>query len=124
MKRKLKTIQKHDNLNEVWVTGERGPGNAYHDYLIIPAGQQEENPQIMARIEFQKGPRDEEGSRPGVLDSDLLEIVRDRLRAFQSGPYACEYNEQAILHVEKALKFLNYRAKDRKNRGVLGKNKK
>lgn len=30
----------------------------------------------------------EYGSIPGVIDSDLLEIVRDRLRSFQEGGFS------------------------------------
>lgn len=129
MQKKLKTIQKHDSLNEVWVTGEPGPGGAYHDYIVVADKEikydfAEPAKEIILRIEFQKGPRKEKESRRGVIDSDLLEIVRDRLKAFQSGPMASEYNAQALLHIEKALKLMSHRAEDRKQRNVLGTMKK
>lgn len=56
----------------------------------------------------------------GVLDGDLLEIVRDRLRAFQSGPYSCRENACALTHIEEALMWLSCRAEDRAARNVLG----
>lgn len=113
----LSTIQKRENLNEVYRTGEPGPGGAYHDYDIVdPRG-----PEVaLACIEFQKGPRKDPNARHGVLDSDLLEIVRDRLKAFQDGPYACRENACALTHIEEALMWMNRRVEDRIERQVLG----
>jgi hypothetical protein len=56
----------------------------------------------------------------GVLDVDLLEIVRDRLKAFQTGDYATRENACAITHIEEALMWMNKRVEDRAERGVLG----
>lgn len=56
----------------------------------------------------------------GVLDTDLIEIVRDRLTAFQAGPYACRENACALTHIEEALLWMNKRVEDRITRGVLG----
>ena len=115
---KLSTIQKRNNLNSVYRDGEVGPGGAYHEYCVaIPTGNGYETAQ---RIVFQKGPRNDPASQHGVLDGDLLEIVRDRLRAFQSGPYACRENACALTHIEEALMWMNKRAEDRAERGVLG----
>lgn len=113
---KLLTIQKREKLNEVNRIGEKGPGGAYHDYVIVSAESQE----ILATIMFQKGARKDQESRHGVLDSDLLEIVRDRLTSFQEGGYACNENAHALLHVECALMWLNRRVEDRIERNVLG----
>ena len=71
---------------------------------------------------MQCGSRKEENSIHGVIDSDLLEIVRDRLKSFQAGPFASEYNAKALEHVEEALMWLNRRVEDRIERNVLGKN--
>lgn len=125
MQRKLDTIQKKAKLNEIWTLGEPGPGGAYHDYMIVTGKNQrydfEEWPrQILLTVSFQEGPRNAQNSNTGVLDSDLLEIVRDRLKAFQASDMATEYNAQALLHVEKALKLMNMRVEDRLKRGVLG----
>ena len=113
---KLITIQKREKLNEVCAIGMKGPGGAYHDYAVVSASTQE----ILAAVEFQKGPRNAPESRHGVIDSDLLEMVRDRLKAFQKGGYACVENQHALDHIEEALLWLNKRTEDRIERNVLG----
>lgn len=115
---KLETIQKRAKLNEVFKVGERGPGGAYHDYEIYPVNGPHEVP--LACIEFQKGPRNDQEARHGVLDCDLLEIVRDRLTAFQKGPYSTQENDNALLHIQHALYWMNRRVENRIERGVLG----
>lgn len=119
-KRKLETIQTKENLNSVYAVGEKGPGGAYHNYSIVSADTE----RIYLDMAFQKGPRHEEDSQHGIIDSDLLEIVRDRLTAFQEGPYASGYNAIALSHIELALSCLNKRVEDRIARNVLGVNKK
>ena len=113
---KLKTIQKRENLNAVYRDGEVGPGGAHHFYVITSADHQV----ILENILFQKGPRKDPESTLGILDSDLLEIVRDRLKSFQAGPMACEENARALQHIEEALYQMNLRVENRINRGVLG----
>ena len=126
----LNTIQKRKKLNTVMRVGEAGPGGAYHHYAIFAdenntgAIKEENVDTALIDIEFQNGPRKEEGSIHGVIDSDLLEIVRDRLKCFQEGDFASEYNAQALLHVEEALMWLNRRVEDRIERNVLGTNNK
>lgn len=116
--RQLSTIQKRNNLNEVFAVGDPGPGGAHHEYVICPAGDPEHEP--LATITFQKGARKDPTAVSGVLDGDLLEIVRDRLRAFQAGPFATRENACALTHIEEALMWMNKRAEDRAERGVLG----
>ena len=79
MENKLSTIQKRNNLNEVYRNGDIGPGGAYHHYVVYH-GLDVDRDDTKTEIKFQKGPRNEEDSVGGVLDSDLLEIVRDRLQ--------------------------------------------
>lgn len=118
---KLNTIQKRENLNTVYRTGEPGPGGAYHDYDIYPADCSHiETGEPLVHIEFQKGPRNDPDARHGALDCDLLEIVRDRLKAFQEGPYACHENARALMYLEQALIQMNLRVEDRIARRVLG----
>lgn len=112
---KLSTIQKRENLNEVYRTGEVGPGGAHHDYLIAAAGGA-----VVMPVIFQKGARKDPESRPGVLECDLLEIVRDRLKAFQAGEFATRENACALTHIEEALLWMNKRVEDRIERNVLG----
>lgn len=121
MIRELNTIQQIQKLNRVFSEDNVGPGNAHHLYTICDS----DDPfKMCVRIQFQEGPRKERGSIHGVIDSDLLEIVRDRLKGFQSGEYATEYNAEALKHIEIALTYLNKRVVDRYERDVLGTNKK
>lgn len=123
--RKLITIQKDHNLNEVYAVDEPGAGNANHEYLVIlPTDKPDVGLAVPVEIAFQHGPRNEPNSIPGVLDTDLLEIVRDRLKGFQSGDFACRENACALTHIEEALMWMNKRVTDRAQRGVLGTNEK
>ena len=117
---KLMTIQTRNNLNEVYRDGDPGPGGAYHEYDVYAANDGPENGNPLIVIQFQKGPCKDPASQHGVLDGDLLEIVRDRLRMFQAGPFNCRENACALTHIEEALMWLNKRAEDRAARGVLG----
>jgi len=78
----------------------------------------------VAHIQFQHGARHKEGSTPGILDSVLLAIVLDRYEGFQSGPGACEENDQVISFLRSALAAMKQRADERNNRGVLGTDQK
>ena len=121
--RELITIQKREKLNRVYAVDERGTGNANHIYKI-KSEPRETNPEqvIEATIKFQNGGRNEWGSVIGVIDTDLLEIVRDRLKGFQSGKFSSRENACALTHIEEALMWLNRRVEDRIERNVLGKN--
>lgn len=113
----LSTIQKTNKLNRVFRNSEVGPGGAHHDYRICKADSPDD---VICEIHFQKGPRNVEGSRHGVIDEDLLEIVRDRMRSFQAGEFATPDNAKALEHIEIALMYLNKRKEDRAERNVLG----
>lgn len=116
---KLSTIQKRENLNNVVALGDKGPGGAYHEYAIssnVPGDGLDR----IAVIKFQKGPRKDPESRRGVIDTDLLEIVRDRLKSFQTGEFATRENAIALTHIEEALMWMNRRVEDRIERDVLG----
>ena len=59
--------------------------------------------EILNSVMFQDGLRGREVSLDGVYDADLLEIVRDRLKAMQKSNQACDYNARALTHIEEAL---------------------
>lgn len=122
--KELSTIQKREKLNRVFVADDTGTGNANHQYDIYPSDGFDENTEPLLCIQFQHGPRKEMDSTHGVLDTDLLEIVRDRLRGFQSGQFACRENACALTHIEEALMWMNRRVEDRIERNVLGTNQK
>lgn len=121
--RKLNTIQKRENLNNVYAVDKKGNGGANHEYAIhaVPV---ENDARLMGVVRFQNGARKEENSIHGVLDTDLLEIVRDRLIGFQSGQFATRENAIALTHIEEALMWMNRRVEDRIERQVLGTNNK
>lgn len=123
--RKLETIQKRNKLNTVLAADDEGPGGANHVYMVeCRAGDDPVKSDLnVSLICFQCGGRNEPDSVAGVIDSDLLEIVRDRLKGFQSGPFSSRENAIALTHVEEALLWLNKRVDDRAERGVLGLNK-
>lgn len=122
---KLITIQKRENLNDVFRADEIGPGGAYHEYhIVLNDSENKDIANDVVVIQMQKGPRKEKDSIHGVIDSDLLEIVRDRLKSFQSGPFSSRENACALTHIEEALMWLNRRVEDRIERNVLGKNEK
>ncbi|MCL2461024.1 MAG: ABC transporter ATPase [Defluviitaleaceae bacterium] len=117
---KLSTIQKRENLNAVYREGEPGPGGAYRTYFINSVENENSEEYGLGIITFQKGPRKDPESYPGVLDNDLLEIVRDRLKCFQQGDFATRENACALTHIEEALMWMNKRVEDRIERSVLG----
>jgi len=105
--------------------GDQGPGGAYHEYLvrsgITPGEEGSDRAELnIAIIAFQKGPRKDPTAKHGVLESDLLEIVRDRLKCFQAGEFATHENACALTHIEEALMWMNRRVEDRIEREVLG----
>lgn len=101
---------------------ERDPnaGGASHLYSIYRPGQP--LPHLCAKIQFQHGPRNVEGSTPGLLDAALLAVPIDRYEAFQQGPFACESNERVLGHLRAAMAEMKARADERAGRGVLGHN--
>ena len=127
--RRLNTIQKRENLNHVFAIDEKGNGGANHKYAICRTdltSNDDNYPDYytVAFIDFQNGARNDENSTMGVLDTDLLEIVRDRLVGFQSGEFATEYNAKALEYIELALMYMNRRVEDRIERNVFGTYKK
>lgn len=128
--RKLSTIQKREKLNEVFAVDEIGPGGANHLYMICKNGEAALNEgmdsvnvkpdAVVCTVQMQCGARKEDDSVHGTIDSDLLEIVRDRLKSFQAGPYASRENACALTHIEEALMWMNRRVEDRIERNVLG----
>lgn len=119
--RELNTIQKVEKLNRVFAVDEAGNGGANHEYMI--EGVISETPikkGFGEKIQFQNGARKDPDAIHGILDTDLLEIVRDRLKGFQSGEFATDDNAKALEHIEIALMYMNKRVMDRYERNVLG----
>lgn len=113
------TVQKREKLNSVFAIDKKGNGGANHKYLI-----QGFNGAFETEIQMQDGARNIEGSIHGIIDSDLIEIVKHRLEAFQNGPFSSRENAIVITKLEEALMWMNRRVEDRIERNVLGTNQK
>jgi len=109
--RKLDTIQKHNRIDNVFAQGQTGACGERSEYAVVrPCDGKGETGEIIAIIQFQHDPRDAAGSVAGILDEDALEMVRDRLTAFQDSASACDEIAMALQHVTIALLYLNMRA--------------
>ncbi len=128
------TSHKVNGLNEaidITVLDEPGVGGANHVYSVSAIDNKHFEPDGTLDIEktandrhgftvrFQNGPIKEAGVN-GVSNEALLAIVEDRLRGFQSGPYACFANEASLICVQIALGWLKNRTQERVERGVEG----
>lgn len=118
-----RTIDLHHDghgLNESIAVRANQPdqSGASHEYDLKIDGR------LIAYVQFQKGPRNVEGSIPGATEASLLAILIDRLRGFQSGPYSCRENAIQLTKLEEVLHWTKARADERAKRGVLGKNAK
>ena len=77
------------------------------------------------RIDWQAGPtRSDDSPIPpnGAFVEDAILAAKARLLFFQEGRFACKENAKAMYHLVKALMALKKRTKDRRKRGVLGRN--
>lgn len=89
--------------------------NANHRYSVLLNGVE------TIAINFQDGPVQADGNGVnGLTHEVLLAIVADRLRGFQEGPYACQENADALVHISHAIDRLHDRTKARMARGVEG----
>ncbi len=104
--------------------------NAKYDFWLMAYGQwqkaqgssikfHEAPAPIPGRVPAPPGEPSNAGEGPnGITHEALLEVVLDRLRAFQKGKCSCRENALAITHLETALLWLQQRARDRIRRGV------
>ena len=101
------------------VLDEPGQGNANHHYIVQKSDLDEVVDNWLGEVKFQNGPIKEAGVN-GVMNEDLIAIVIDRMRGFQSGDYACRDNALALTKLEEALMWLRNRTNEREARGVEG----
>lgn len=104
--------------NSVYAIDAAGDGGASHEYNIVV----DETRQY--RVSFQNGPISADNPPTGIHNEDLVSIVIDRLRGFQSGKFACRENAEAMTHFEEGLMWLQKRTRDRMARGVEGTHEK
>jgi len=113
----------------VEVLDEPGAGGACHLYRITgfdsstnpsdPWKALHGEPAKVSHVLFQNGPINVSGVN-GVTHEALLEILIDRLEAFQAGPYACIENSEALAGLRDAKDWLASRTRKRIERGVEG----
>lgn len=123
--RNLTTHHDGHGLNEsiqVESVDEIGPGGAHHAYVFHVAPYDGAPYRQCGEIQFQRGPRNDPSSTPGVTEGAVLATVIDRLEHFQAGPFPSEENAEALDHLRAALAAIKRRADNRAARGVLGKN--
>lgn len=56
----------------------------------------------------------------GAFVEDVIAAAKDRIECYQRSDFANEYNAEAIVHLEAALRILNARTAAREARGVEG----
>lgn len=124
----MRTLTDHklNGLNdalEITVIDEPGAGGANHLYEIEFGNNDGHDPtghsQRKHIIKFQNGPIQEAGVN-GISGEALMAVQIDRLRSFQTGPYACRENALALTALEESLMWLQKRTRDRLARGVEG----
>lgn len=106
---------------EIQARGDRGADDRHSalapEYVVYGEGGM-----IHAAIDFQDGPRGEPGSRGGITEATLVAVLIDRLLTHQGGRFACRQNALCITKLEEVLFWMKDRARERFERGVLGKN--
>lgn len=110
-----------NDIIDIIVTDEPGAGGANHVYECHWADPAD-NTGLSSRqvsLHFQNGPIAENGVN-GITQEVLLEIVADRLRSFQAGPFSSRENAVALTHIETAQLWLHKRTLDRMARCVEG----
>ena len=110
----------HGLADSIIVTSDKldpEAGNAAHCYTVT-----DKHGRTIATVQFQHGPRAEDGSLSGCTDGVLLAIIVDRMRSFNAGPFGTRENALVMTHCQEALHWLAHRANERAARGVLGKN--
>jgi hypothetical protein len=116
---------KLNGLNDaisILVQDDPGPGGAHHKYGLYLHEKPEWPYSKGLVIEFQNGPILEAGFN-GFTNEALLAVLIDRMRGFQSGPFACRENAMALTKMEESLMWLQYRTRARLARGVEGTHK-
>ena len=105
----------------VRVSAHDGPGSggASHRYRVEAVDPDSGFINVL-EVRFQEGPIKEVGIN-GVSDTALLAVLIDRLEGFESGRYACQENEAALLNLQEAMLFMNQRTLNRLDRDVEGR---
>lgn len=86
--------------------------------------ENEKHPEtLVGFLQFQKGPRNVEGSIPGLISDAVYASLIHILQGFQDGPYKSREGALVLTKLEEAALWSRARAMNRAARGVLGFNK-
>lgn len=89
--------------------------NAPNRYIVVDV----HTGQVLCTVDFQNGPT-KEVALNGIFNEDLINMVLDRIKCFNSGDMACKENEEAITKLEEALMWLRHRSNRRKLENTYG----
>jgi hypothetical protein len=99
------------HLYRFTVSKALNPQDPMHDLVLVDAGY----------IQFQRGPRHEADSTPGVTSAAVIAMLIHHLKGFQAGLFPSRQSALAVTKLEEALFWIRDRADERSQRGVLGK---
>ncbi|MBT8363355.1 MAG: hypothetical protein KJP23_01530 [Deltaproteobacteria bacterium] len=98
---------------------DEGAPTRYRIQLRLPVNAPSDSFEL--ELQFQSGAVGANGSNVnGISDESLIEVLINRFKAFQAGPWACEGNAAALEHLEKALAALELRTARRREADVEG----
>jgi len=118
-----KPIEIHrDDSIKVLCMDEQGAGGAHHLYHIYEIDADVETADPLTIIKHQEGAILEQGVN-GCTNEALLAICGHRMESFQKGPFLSHYTANAKAGIDFARVVLETRTRDRKSRGVEGKNR-
>lgn len=103
-------------LLEINAVGQPTVGGAESVYTFSKPG----GDVVLGEIRFQDGTVLDKGVNGTTLEA-VATVLVDRLGQFQAGPYANEYNAEALKYFELGRAALHRRTLDRQARGVEGK---
>lgn len=102
------------------IDGSKYTVNLYDTYFT-EVSSESELAGIGGQIIFQHGPIQEFGVNGTTIET-VIDVLINRLRGFERGPFSSLYNADAIDYLEKAHERLLDRTRDRLKRGVEGTN--
>lgn len=105
---------------QIIVRDEPGHGGACHEYqIVLPPKKGGPADFPVFDVFFQNGPIEEVGTN-GVTHEALIAILIDHLEGLQSGPYACDDNQEALDALRTAQTALQRRTVANIAKGVEG----
>lgn len=107
----MRVIANRDYASDMGVIqtlDDKKSNNLHHHYKIVSnkLDVYGHNRVVVGEIKFQEGSVEKVGVN-GMLDRDLLEIIKNRFENYQAGKYSSDYVEHALKHVRQAIESLD-----------------